>query len=305
MPKLTAYNLKPRQLRLLNAIAEHGQLQIAAQVVGVSQPGASRMLSEIEDMVGGELFYRNPKGMELTAIGHAMIVRTRTILREMTDLEQEIEAMIAGRSGFVRVGAVTGPALGLLVPAIKKLKREAQDAEVSVEVAPSRHLVHELAAGRLDFALARLLPEFDSRDFDVRPLQDEHVSVLVRRGHDLGSKAPLPIGRLAETEWVMQESGSPIRDAVINAFARAGVAPPSNVVNSSSVFFTAAYVSETDAVAAVTDEVARLLALPTQGSRFERLTVDDPITVSLCYKLKLKRHPLSPVCERLFNMIGS
>ncbi len=304
MPDFSAFNLKPTHLRLIAAIAEHGQLTVAANIVGISQPGASRMLSEIETIVGSDIFVRHPKGMETTPVGQTMVVRAQTILREMADLKHEIKAMQAGRSGSLKVGAVTGPALARVVPAVKTLKAEAPDADVSVEVAPSRHLLHQLAAGELDFALARFLPEFDSRDFDVSPVREETVSILVRKGHPLLSDKPISLERLVNAEWVMQERGSPIRNAVKDAFGRDGSAPPTDIVSSSSVIFSIAYVLETDAVAALTAEVSRLLRHQSNRGQFEEIKLINPIGISPYFLLKLTRHPLSPVAARLFSLIS-
>ena len=303
MPDFSAFNLKPTHLRLIAAIAEYGQLTIAAQIVGISQPGASRMLSEIENIVGSEIFVRHAKGMVATPVGQTMVVRAQTILREMVDLKTEIKAMQAGRSGSLKVGAVTGPALGQIVPAVKMLKAEAPDADVVVEVAPSRQLLHQLAAGDLDFALARFLPEFDSRDFDVYPIRGETVSVLARKGHPLYTDDPVSLERLVNSEWIMQERGSPIRNAVKDAFGLEGSAPPTDIVCSSSVIFSIAYVLETDAVAAVTTEVSRLVRNHSNRDQFVEFKLINPIAISPYFLLKLTRHPLSPVAARLFSLI--
>ncbi|MFZ0099530.1 MAG: LysR family transcriptional regulator, partial [Gemmobacter sp.] len=117
-------NLKPAQLRLIVEVAESGQLQMAAAATSMTQPAASRMLAEIERAVGAPLFLRQPKGMELTEIGAVMVRRARAMLREMRSMAAEVQALREGQGGAVRVGAVTGPAVGYLVHAIRAIKRE-------------------------------------------------------------------------------------------------------------------------------------------------------------------------------------
>lgn len=76
---------------------------------------------------------------------------------------------------------------------------------------PSCKLPALLAAGETDFVLARILPEFDSRNFNILPLRDEKVALMVRAGHPL---ARAPVVTPAESqghEWIMQRCDAPIR----------------------------------------------------------------------------------------------
>ncbi|OYX43888.1 MAG: LysR family transcriptional regulator [Rhodobacterales bacterium 32-67-9] len=296
-------SLRPAQLRLVAEIAEHGQLQLAAAEIAVTQPAASRMLSEIERVVGTALFLRHPKGMEPTAVGHAVAKRARAMLREMRDLGHEVQILRAGRGGSVHVGAVTGPAVGYLVPAIQSIKANAPEADITVDVAPSRQLLRDLASGRLDFALARFLPDFDSRDFDVEPVRDEKVSLLVRCDHPLSSALSVALADLAGFEWVMQESGAPIREAMNNAFGSSGLRAPGNIVNSSSLLLMIAYLSRTEAIAPVSEEVVQLLVGEPVNAGFTTLSLDQQIRVSPYFLLSLRDRPLSPLAQRLKDVV--
>ena len=112
-----ANRLRPSHLALLMWIAETGQLQRAAQMAAMSQPAASRVLAEIEARAGGALFERHPKGMRPTALGALCIRHAKVILEEYGALEEEARRVTSGETGRVRVGAVTGPAVGLVMPA--------------------------------------------------------------------------------------------------------------------------------------------------------------------------------------------
>lgn len=291
--------LKPAQLRLLQQIAETGQLQLAAERVGMTQPAASRMLAEIENQVGAQLFLRQPKGMEPTEIGRAVLRRARVILREMVSMASDVQALREGFGGTLRVGAVTGPAVSYLVSAIREIKEGAPDADITVDVMPSRELLQHLAAGEMDFVLARILPEFDSRDFNILPMRDEKVAFLVRASHPLSRSASVTLTELAGQEWIMQSRGAPIREAALAAFANVGLAEPRNIVNSPSLLLTIAYLAQGDAVAPMSEEVAELLIRPPVGAGFAMLPVLHEIRVSPYYLLDLKRRPLSPLAMRL------
>ncbi|SEM42994.1 DNA-binding transcriptional regulator, LysR family [Gemmobacter aquatilis] len=295
--------LKPAQLRLIHEIAETRQLQLAAVAVSMTQPAASRMLSEIERAMGAPLFLRQPKGMEPTEIGHVVIRRAQAMLREMRAMAAEVRALQDGFGGTVRVGAVTGPAVGYLVPAIRQIKREAPAVEITVDVAPSRDLLRHLAAGDLDFALARVLPEFDSREFDILPMRDEKVALLVRQGHPLARASAVTLTELSDYEWIMQERGAPIREATLEAFGALGLAEPRNTVNSSSLLLMIAYLSKSDAIAPMSEEVAQLLIQTPVGAAFSVLAVPRDIRVSPYFMLSLRRRQMLPIAAKLRDLV--
>ncbi len=295
--------LKPAQLRLLVAIDDHRQLQLAADEVALTQPAASRMLAEIERRLDASLFLRQPKGLVPTEVGTAVIRRARAALRELGAMAGEVAALKSGRAGSIQVGAVTGPALSYLVPAIRAVKRAAPEAEIGVEVAPSRELLRQLIAGRLDFVIGRVMQEFDSRDFDIQPMRDEKLALLVRAEHPLARSHAVTFTELADYEWILQERGAPIREATLAAFADAGLAEPGNIVVSSSLLLTISYLSRSNAVAAMSDEVAQLLTLPPVSAGFTLLDLTRPRMISPYYLIRLKSHPMPPLAAWLRDLV--
>ncbi|MFV0303197.1 MAG: LysR family transcriptional regulator [Paracoccus sp. (in: a-proteobacteria)] len=307
MPSLpTRLMLKPVQLRLIQQVAEQGQLQLAAERVGMTQPAASRMLAESESMIGAPLFLRQPKGMEPTEIGNAVLRRANAILREMHSMAADVSALRSGMGGAVRVGAVTGPAVSYLVSAIREIKHEAPDADITVDVMPSRELLEHLAAGEMVLVLARILPEFDSHEFEILPMRDEKVCFLVRGDHPLCRRmAPVDLPELVGLEWIMQQRGAPIREAALAAFASEGLAEPRNIVSSSSLLLTIAYLAQGDAVSPMSEEVAELLIQSPVSAGFAILPVRREIRVAPYYLLGLRQRPLSPLAQKLREKLAA
>lgn len=299
----SALALKLSQLRLLCAIGEHGRLQTAADACAMSQPAASRMLAEVERRLDATLFDRQPTGMVATEIGRAVLRRARAIMREVEHVGTDVAALRGGHAGAVRVGAVTGPAVSYLVAAIRDVKAEAPEADITVEVLPSRELLQHLAAGDLDFAMGRILPEFSHADLAIIPLRDERVSFLVRAGHPLARAGQVTMIQLAEMEWIMQQRGAPIREATLAAFASVGLPEPGNIINTPSLLFTIAYLAQCDAVAPISDEVADLLIGPPIAAGLARLRVQRELWVAPYYLLSHRRRPMTPLAQRLRDAV--
>lgn len=298
-----ARKLKPPYLRLVLKIAETGQLQIAAASQGISQPAASRILTEIETEAGTPLFHRHAKGMEPTPAGSAFVKHARAILTELDNLDAEMANMKSGHVGEVRVGSVTGPAVRCLVPAIRQVKESTPGIEPTIDVAPSVELVRGLEEGRFDFILARLPPEYDSRAFRLTPARGEVVSLLVARSHPLAGKSSVSLGELAGYEWVIQERGSPIRSAVEQAFHAAGVPVPGNIINTSSLLIMLAILESSQAIATLSEEVAGLLTREMLGFRLEALRLVESITVPPYFIIQNRSQQLSRAAERVLERV--
>lgn len=297
--------LKPAQLRLIDQIERHGQLQIAAEAMAMTQPAASRMLAEVERRVGSPLFHRGPKGMEPTEIGLSFLRRARVILREMNSIATDIRDLRHGWAGSVRVGAVTGPAISYLVAAVRRVKQDAPDAQISIDVMPSRDLLNQLMAGDLDIVLGRILPEYDSKALHILPMHDERVTLIARADHPLGRAPIVTLTQMVDHEWVLQQRGSPIREATLAAFAAVGLAEPRNILDSPSMLMTVAYLSQSDAIAAVSDEVAQLLIRPPISANFTVLETAQEMRVPPYYLLSQVHRPLSPLAQRLRDELAT
>ena len=300
------HNLKMSHLRLIAAIDRHRQIVNAAQALGITQPAASRSLAEIERMVGSALFDRHPRGMTATPAGEIFARRARNLLTGLTDLDRELDELKGGLTGIVRVGAVTGPALACVVPALARLKAAAPRVEVTVEVEPSARLLSALEDGGLDFLLARIPPGYAAAHLRIEPALREAVQCLVRATHPLAARRALAMADLAPFPWVLQDRGAPIRQAVERSLAAEGLAPPADVTTSASQMLALALAAQTDAICPMAHEVARLFASPGDGGAgVAALDLARPIELPVCHLVSLSSRQLSPATERLMTLIRS
>lgn len=126
--------LKLQHLRLMAALEETGQISGAAVLLNMTQPAASRLLAELERAVGASLHHRHPRGVTLNESGRFLAVRARRLLLELDEAGREISRMTAGTRGRVHIGAVTAPAIEIVLPAIRDARVTHPDIEISVQV---------------------------------------------------------------------------------------------------------------------------------------------------------------------------
>jgi DNA-binding transcriptional LysR family regulator len=301
-PGLLRRGLKLAHLRLLAALHEAGVLGVAAGRLGLTQPAASRLLGEIEELLGRPVHVRAGRGLQLTPAGEALARRAARSLAEIGAAEREIAELGQGLSGHVRLGSVTGPALDRVLPSLRAARLALPQVSCEVEVAPSDPLVDLLLAGRLDFALARLPEGHDPALFDQEPLGEEPVSLVVRPGHALARAARVEPRDLLDYDWVMSGPGTLMRRTVVERLAALGLPPPPGRVATSSFLLTLAMLRETNAIAPLATAVARRFASGPEAG-LVILPLDLGLVVPAFGLLTLRGARLTPAAERLRDLV--
>ncbi|WP_295072346.1 LysR family transcriptional regulator [Tabrizicola sp.] len=292
--------LKPVQLRLLAELSQVGALGVAAARIGVAQPAASRLLAEMEELLGLPLHERQGRGLRLTEVGLALARRAARIEIELADAARELAEAATGRAGVVRVGAVTGPALSLVMPVLIALQRELPEFRAEVTVATSLNLCEQLRDGRLDFALARLSP--GETQLEARVLAVEPLSLVVRRGHPLLVRPILSLDDLMSYDWVMGDDETLLTQTVVSRLTELGLPQPKRRISTSSFLFTLALLNQTDAIAPLATPVVDSFA-GNPSVPFVSLPIDLGLAVAPFSLVTRAGAQMTPSAQRLIEAV--
>ncbi|MBY5352765.1 LysR family transcriptional regulator [Rhizobium leguminosarum] len=296
--------LKLNHLRMIIAIEDSGQISAAAEVLNISQPAASRMLSEMESITKTSLYERVARGVVLTTFGAALARRARKILLELREASREIGELKSGKGGSAFIGAVTAPAMSLVVPAINKVRKAYPGIEINIQVETSNVLARELLAARHDFIIGRIPDDLNPRLFEVTEIGIERACLIVRSRHPLMKQKTSSLSDVRDYDWVFQPPGTLLRRTIEDVFLSRGVALPENIVNTSSLLLTCAIICETDAIAPVAVDVAQFLA--SQGSNasdVRMLPIDFDINVKPYSMITARERALPPSARLLYDII--
>jgi DNA-binding transcriptional LysR family regulator len=241
---------------MIVAFAEAGQLGAAAVRLGITQPAASRLLSEVEVILGTAVRARSGRGVVLTEAGRVLAGRAGRVMHELHEAAREVAELGAGGVGRVRIGAVTAPALDMVLPALRTARLSHPKIRSEVVVASSDILCDQLAAGRLDFVLGRVPQGVDAGLFDGTVIAAEPVTLVVRRGHRLAEVPPVRLAQVLDYDWVMPGEDSPLARAVLTRLAELGLPRPSQRLSTASFLLTLALLRQSNLVAPLARAVA-------------------------------------------------
>jgi len=252
--------LKTRQLMLLVAIEEQGNIHRAAEVLNMSQPAASKLLKDLEDMLGVSLFERLPRGTRPTWYGEAMTRHARMALACLTEAGAEIEHLKAGHFGKVAVGAISGAAMTLLPPVVARVTGDQPGLRIALTVDSSDVLLEQLSQNRLDFLVARLFERHDKTHLHYQALAEEQVCAIARPDHPILQRRNLTLEDLVELGWIVPPSGSVLRHRFELMFQEASLEAPQRLIESAALVFVTRMLQQGDDLAVVPTDVARYYA---------------------------------------------
>lgn len=243
--------LKMRHLVLLVELGKHGSILQAAKAAHLTQPAASKLLSELEQVLGVQLFQRSARGVEPTWYGTILLRRARAALAEMDAAHQEIHEVMAGLRGHVRIGAILTPAASFLPQAIVRLQAANPMVQVSVTVDASLQLLQALRRDELDIVIARPAPIDEPGLLRVEPVADEPHGLLARAGHPLLDAQPITLAHVARHGWIMPPPDSILRAHLQALFLAAGIDLPRDIVETTALPVVASLLKGSDMLVAL------------------------------------------------------
>lgn len=154
------------QVELFVQAVEHGSLSRAAECLAISNATASRTLAALERRLSARLIDRSARRFVLTEVGEAFYQRSKAILAEMREAEDEVNAVCSQPSGTLRVTSSLSFCMTQLVPLLSSFNAVYPDIDVQL-IAANRYL--DLIEAGIDVAIRTREYEADS-GMTVRPL---------------------------------------------------------------------------------------------------------------------------------------
>ena len=228
--------LRFRQLQLVSVLGRTHNLNAAAKQMVMTQPAATKMLQEIEDMVGSPLFERIPRGMRPTETGQVAILYAHRAIDEAVKFLDDSRVLREGGQGVLQFGAIMAAVEHLLPAAMAEMRETRPKLTMRLLTGTSDQLVIALLQNRVEFVIGRP-SEMTSQATAFTPLMDVAVCPFVAADHPLAKRKNLTPADLVDQTWVLQPITSPLRLVVERLFARSGCSVE-RLVETTSVYAT-------------------------------------------------------------------
>ncbi|WP_064092681.1 LysR family transcriptional regulator [Rossellomorea aquimaris] len=135
------------QLKAFELVVRLGSFSKAARYLNLSQPTISIRIQGLEKEVGGSLFYRVGKRVELTETGKGFLPYASQAIEILTKGIERARLMQEGKHGYVTIGTLPSYTSGLFSSVITQLYKNYPEIKLEIHTGHNQQIIEMLYDG--------------------------------------------------------------------------------------------------------------------------------------------------------------
>lgn len=215
--------LELREIEAFLVLSQELHFGHAADRLYISRPRMSQLIQNLERQVGGKLFVRTSRRVELTAIGKDLATDLAAAHKQLRETLDRARTAVQDARTHLRVGFYSVVVADLLTDVLRAFDQRFPDIAVSLIGVPWYDLFGPLRRGEID-VMAVWTP-LEEADLTVGPAFSHQSRMLMTAAdHPLAGKPTATIEDIADfgAFELWPPFPQPLRDAVLPATAPSG-----------------------------------------------------------------------------------
>jgi LysR family cyn operon transcriptional activator len=204
--------------RVFYRVAKTGSLTAAAEKLHITQPAVSHTIKQLEERMGGTLFFRTSKGVKLTTEGDVLLRYIEQAFLNIESGERAIAEMNQLHSGEIHIGASDTLCNYYLLPYLEQFHERHPHIRIHITNRTTPETLSLLRQGKIDFGIVGS-PAPDKQIHFSRTATI-HDCLVAGKGYEYLAGTPLGLDNLGQYPLLMLEPGSSTR-TYIDEFAAA------------------------------------------------------------------------------------
>jgi DNA-binding transcriptional LysR family regulator len=220
--------IKLRDVHILLAVEQNGSMARAAESLGISQPVVSKVIADLEHVLGVRLLDRDRHGAEATVYGRALLNRGLTAFDELRQAVKDIEFLQKPTAGELRIGTTEPMSAGLLPAIVDKMSRQYPEIFFRVTQVPTNlHHYQPLLEREVELLLGRLPDVETGDDVKVETLFNEPIMVAAGIQSPWARRRQIDLAELVDEPWILPPREFMVGQLVADLFRARGLPVPS------------------------------------------------------------------------------
>lgn len=214
-----------RHLTYFQAVAQELHFRRAAERLHITQPGLSRQIKQLEEVIGVALFVRDKRSVQLTAAGKFLLAEVDRIQNQLEQIIQTTRLIGKGEEGELRIGFVGSAMHGIIPDLLKQLSEHFPKIHTRLDQLDNRQQIEAIMHDRLDigFIRSQQIPEGVKR----QQVFKESFSLVLPEAYPLNTQNFKQIRQLKEEHFILfsQDYSYDYYQLVMSIFEDQGFAP--------------------------------------------------------------------------------
>ncbi len=185
-----------KYLRLIQTIADEGNITNSADRLFLTQSALSHQLRDIEERLGFKIFHRTRNNWKLTREGAELYQLSIKVLSEIEEGMQKIKGIQEGLKGQIRISTECYSFYQGLPGFVQKMAILYPYMEIDLKIEGTHHPLSKLIAGELDMAIMTTQPKHEA--IASIPLFEDEVFGVMHVDHVLAENQYLNVEDFAE-----------------------------------------------------------------------------------------------------------
>jgi len=261
--------LQVGELHSFVVLADELHFGRASKRLFVSQPALSKQIRRLEEKVGGALFTRTRRKVEITEAGRVLLAGADKVLREDEAALSLAREAALGRAGTLRIGFGIASVSEILPRTILRFRKTYSQVELKMRDMSTPAQIAALVEGNIDIGIVRL--PIAHTELDSLPLFHEQLVVATSGSLSYNSRQGLAALRNQPFVFFPRATSATLHDHVLGLCRRAGFSP--TIVQEASELFTILNLVRAGLGVSLVPSAARRMGVP--GVRFHDLGVPE------------------------------
>lgn len=146
-------NIDLELYKIFYVVAKNKHMTKASEELHISQPAISQAIKKLEEQLGGILFLRSNKGMELTEEGKMFYEYVKGALELINNAENEFTSFKDLSKGEIKIGCSTTLTKLVLIDALEKFHTDYPNININITNDLTSKLINDLKLGKLDLVI--------------------------------------------------------------------------------------------------------------------------------------------------------
>ncbi|GGH78371.1 DNA-binding transcriptional LysR family regulator [Pullulanibacillus pueri] len=219
-----------RHLQYFIEVAHWKNFTKAANHLYVTQPTISKMVKNLEEELGVELFDRSGKQVELTDAGSLILKQAQSIFHSFQNMTHALDDLRNLKTGHIRIGLPPMIGSRFFPKVIGGFREHYPDVMLQLVEHGAKKIEEEVGNGTLDIGVVLLPTEKDI--FHSFSFVKENVMLVVHPEHVLSERHEVYLVELKEEAFILFREDFALHDRIIKACLSVGFSP--RIVSESS-----------------------------------------------------------------------